>query len=110
MKAYFDEEIRRCEALAQECAADDRGDEAVFARVEMNVYDIFRTVYDVAGKNTKNDGEKARFFETKLTQIPENWQTALEKANAHGDTEKAYIEGLKLETAARIRAKWEEMK
>lgn len=100
--AYFDEEIARCQALEQRCSADFREDEAIFAKIQHNVWDIFRTML-MASEKAGEAGAR-QFFFAKLEQIPQNWRTALEQAQTHGDVEKAHIETTKLETVARIKA------
>lgn len=108
--AYFDEKVALCKEQERTCAADGRGDESVFAKIRGNVYDIFRTVFSVAVRLHGEDGKGvAGFFGEKLTQIPAGWQTEQDKATQHGDTEKAYIEELKLQTAATIRADVEQL-
>ena len=101
---YFAERTAQCKALAQQLAADDRADEAVFEKIRMNVYDIFSTIFSVAIKNAgQEDEQTVQFFLTRLQQIPGSWQTALALAEAHCETEKAHIERIKLETVAEIR-------
>ena len=113
MNAFFAERVDACNAREKELEADGRGDEAVFEKIRANVYDIFRTVLSAAGKACKGDTEAVRrFFGGRLAQIPADWGTALENAEAHGDTARAQIERIKLEAAEDIRAYfrqvWEE--
>lgn len=101
--SYFMDQINGCKALARKLEQDDRTDEAVFAKIQMNVYDIFNTVFSAGRKVTGENGQKlVEFFLTKLQQIPENWHTALTVARQHDETEKAHIETIKLETVAQI--------
>lgn len=107
---YFSQTISFFQNQALELASDDRTDEAVFARVQMNVYDIFRTVFSVALKTAGEDDDQAvQFFMNKLNQIPQSWHTSLSDAERHGDTDKAHIERLKLEAVSQIRKKFEEI-
>ena len=100
---YFTDMIAQLQTQAQALTADDRADESVFAKIRMNVYDIFRTVFSAGLKITGQDGEKAvQFLLTKLRQIPESWRTALTAAEAHGDSGKAHTERIKLEAAEEI--------
>lgn len=101
MLNYFDTQIAACKAMEQSLTADHRASEAVFAKIQGNVYDIFRTVYSVGSKA----GEE--LFLTKLEEIPRSWRTALETAQVHGDTEKAHIEQLKLDVVEKIKAELE---
>lgn len=97
--SIIDEKIAACGAQAKALELDDRRDEAVFARIRLNVYDIFRTVYTAA----LNQPDPDAFFLAKLDQIPENWRTALDLALRHGNDSKAHIEQIKLKTADEIR-------
>lgn len=102
--SYFTDRIAQYKILAQELASDDRADEAVFAKVQMNVYDIFSTIFSVALKTSGQDDQKVvQFFLTRLQQIPQSWYTALANAQQHGETEKAHIERIKLDAVAEIR-------
>lgn len=101
--AYFDTQIRTCSAEAAMLGADDRADEAVFVKIRLNVYDIFRTVFSVAARNAAEDDDKlTQFFFTKLQEIPRNWHVSHTSAEAHGNSEKAHIERIKLDTAEEI--------
>ena len=101
---YFAEQTAHFKELSQSLAADQRNDEAVFAKIRMNVYDIFHAVFGAAVKTCGDDDEKVlRFFLTRLQQIPGSWHTALTAARQHNETEKAHIESIKLEAAAGIR-------
>lgn len=99
MLSYFDRKIAACQSESEALELDDRKDEAVFAKVRMNIYDIFRTVFNVAAQSDQMD----RFFLAKLDTIPRNWQTSMELAQQHGNDQKAHLEQIKLDTAAQIR-------
>lgn len=98
--SILDHQIAACAAEVKALELDLRRDEAVFARIRLNVYDIFRTVYKTALKQDDADA----FFLEKLDQIPENWRNSLHLARQHGNEEKAHIEQIKLDTAAQIRS------
>lgn len=101
--SYFADRINRCKKMARELTSDDRADEAVFAKVQMNVYDIFNTIFSVAVKTSGQDDQKVvQFFLTRIQQIPQSWHTALANAEQHGETEKAHIERIKLDAVAEI--------
>ena len=100
---YFADRIAQYKKLGQELTSDDRADEAVFAKVQMNVYDIFNTIFTVAVKTSGQDDQKiVQFFLTRIQQIPQSWHTALANAEKHGETEKAHIERIKLDVVAEI--------
>lgn len=105
---YFADRIAQYKRLAQELTSDDRADEAVFAKVQMNVYDIFNTIFSVAVKTSGQDDQKiVQFFLLRIQQIPQSWQTALANAEQHGETEKAHIERIKLDVVAEIQNEFE---
>ena len=106
--SYFADRIARCKKLAQELHSDDRADEAVFAKVQMNIFDIFNTIFSVAVKSAGQDDAKVvQFFLTRIQQIPQNWHNALADAQQHGETEKAHIERLKLDVVTEIQKEFE---
>ena len=100
MCSRLDEKIAACAAEVKALELDDRRDDAVFVKIRMNVYDIFRTVF----KASASQPDANAFFLEKLDQIPHNWRTSLSLAQQHGNVEKAHIEQLKLDTAAEIRS------
>lgn len=105
---YFANRIAQYKKLGQELTSDDRADEAVFAKVQMNVYDIFNTIFSVAVKTSGQDDQKiVQFFLTRIQQIPQSWHTALANAEKHGETEKAHIERIKLNVVAEIQKEFE---
>ena len=106
--SYFADRIAQHKKLAQELTSDDRVDEAVFAKVQMNVYDIFNTIFSVAVKTSGQDDQKiVQFFLTRIQQIPQSWHTALANAEKHGEMEKAHIERIKLDVVAEIQKEFE---
>lgn len=105
---YFADRIAQYKKLAQELTSDDRADEAVFAKVQMNVYDIFNTIFSVAVKTSGQDDQKiVQFFLLRIQQIPQSWHTALANAEKHSETEKAHIERIKLDVVAEIQKEFE---
>lgn len=106
--SYFSDRIAYFKNLAQELASDDRTDEAVFSKVQTNVYDIFHTIFSVAVQTAGQDDEKVvQFFLTKIQQIPQSWHTALDHAVQHGETEKAHMERIKLDAVEQIKKEFE---
>ena len=93
---WCDERTADCIAQQRALSADGRGDEARFMQIRTNVYGIFRSVY------TATKGDLPTLLE-RLTSIPAAWEKNLLAAEAHGDSETAHIERIKLETAAAIR-------
>ena len=114
INTYFDERIAACQAAAAALNADNRADEAVFEKIRMNVFDIFRTVYNAGEKVSGGDPEnQLNFLRHRLEEIPASWRTSLEMAQSHDNSEKAHIEQLKLNVVDEIRQKmpeWSEAK
>ncbi|MBR2718846.1 MAG: hypothetical protein IKB78_06105 [Clostridia bacterium] len=92
---WCDERTAACQQRRKELAADQRIDEARFEQIRANVYGVFRAVYAALQNNPAALGKKLR-------EIPAAWEESLQLAQQHGDAEKAYIEQLKLDTAAEI--------
>ena len=92
--AWCDERAA-CHQRREVLTADHRSDEARFEQIRANVYGIFRAVY----ASLQSDPAA---LERKLRDIPAAWEESLRLAQRHGDAEKAYIEQIKLETAAEI--------
>ena len=110
VKAYFENKISQYKEQAAFLASDDRSDEAIFARVQLNVYDIFHTIFSVAVKSCGSNGDNVRdYFLKKIKEIPENWHSSLQCAEQYGDVKKAYIEKLKLDTASQIKNEFAEL-
>ena len=59
--AYLESCAESCREQIKKLSADGREDEAVFAKIKLNVYDIFKTVFNALG-----DEEK---FLAKLSEI-----------------------------------------
>ena len=100
---WIEAQIEAHRSACQQLINDDRGDEAVFEKVRMNICDIFKTVMN-AGLKAVGEDEKAlgAFFRGRIEQIPGSWRTSLQNALRSGDTEKAHLEQIKLETAGEI--------
>lgn len=105
---FLEERIAKCKERATALERDHRKDEAVFEKVQENVYDIFRSVWKVAYQQCGEDNAaRIQFFQIRLQQIPSSWTQALEKARQHGDEKKVLIEGLKLSAIKDITAAFE---
>lgn len=93
-------------AKAEALRAENRGDESVFERIRANVYGIFASVLEAADKQYGADETAMRqFCLRKLEEIPAEWETAAQKADAHHDERAAFLERLKLRAAGEIRKK-----
>ena len=108
MLRFLEVRIAACRERAGQLENDLRKDEAVFEKVRENVYDIFRTVLKVAGKQHGDDEAIRSFFASRLRQIPSSWRQSLEAARQHGDTQKAWMEEIKLAVIDDITAAFEQ--
>lgn len=90
---YLSTQIERGKVEIARLEADSRMDDAAFAKVKTNIYDVCKTVclalVDRPGFGV--DAVQARFegFES-------SWGTALEKAREHGDARAVAVEEAKL--------------
>lgn len=104
--SWLTEQIGLCARRRTELLAGQRKDEANFEKIRENIYNVFRTVYEVAGR-TQADAEKRNlFFLQRLEEIPASWRAAYDKAAEHGDETKMHLERLKLDTAWAIRERY----
>ncbi len=106
MMQFLNERAQTCAKKEEALRADERADEACFERIRANVYDIFKAVLATAEKVNDNAEEAARFFTTKLEQLPTGWSVAYDKAVTHGNARQSHIESIKLETVETIRREW----
>lgn len=108
MNRYFEEKIAECSVQKKDLLSDDRRDEANFRQIKSNIYDIFKTILSVAERTKKNDEEIRAFVMSKLSEMAQTWSESGQKADAHGDAQKASIEQIKVETAGEIRKMFEQ--
>ena len=108
MQAYFRRTQAACRARENALTAEGRADEAVFEKIRGNVLSLSEAVL----KTAMQQSDPARFFRQRMAQIPSAWAQAREKALAHGDENRAYLERIKLSMAEDIRRAfnhiWEE--
>ena len=88
-----------CKAKENALTAEGRADEAVFEKIRGNVLSLSVAVLRAAMQQE----EPAGFFRQRMAQIPAAWAQAREKALAHGDENRAYLEQIKLSMAEDIR-------
>jgi len=105
VNAWFDERIADCQKLEKTQRAESRADEAIFTRIENNIYQVFKTVFAAAIKaHGDDDAAIGDFFKQKLITIPATWHETVVKAVQHGDLEAAYVETRKIAAADDIKA------
>ncbi len=102
--SYFGSELTNLRSREQILSADERGDEAIFVKVRANIFNAFRSVFSAGIKVCGNDEEKLEsFFLSRIEQISQNWRGARKEAEIHADTQKLYLEDVKLKACADIR-------
>ena len=105
---FFADRMENYKSIAQQLHSDNREDEAVFAKIQFNVYHIFSTIFSVAIETAGQDDEKVvQFFLIRLQQIPQSWHTNLTNAEHHREMEKAHIERVKLDAVSEIQNEFE---
>ena len=91
--AYLTEQIGICKEEIAGLEAEGRQDDANFAKVRMNIYDVCKTVTNalISRPGFGPETVKARFegFRT-------GWGAALENARTHGDERNIVVEETKL--------------
>ena len=102
---WFDARIEETRQREQQLRRDSRADEAIFARIENNIYQVFKTVFAAAIKaHGDDDAAVGDFFKQKLITIPATWHETVVKAVQHGDLEAAHVETRKIAAADDIKA------
>ena len=90
---YLEQQIKDGREKAFSLEAEGRQDDAIFAKVRVNIYDICRTV-SLALVNRPDAGVKA--VKAQLDRFREGWGAALKKAKEHDDTKNIAVEEIKL--------------
>ena len=90
---YLDARVEAGRKEAEGLAAEGRGDDAVFAKVRTNIYEVCRSV-----ANTLHDrpGAGPDAVRAQFDRLRAAWSAALGKAREHGDAAAAAIEETKL--------------
>ena len=99
MQEYFRRTQAACKARENALTAEGRADEAVFEKIRGNVLSLSEAVLRAAMQQE----DPAGFFRQRMAQIPAAWAQAREKALAHGDENRAFLEQIKLSMAEDIR-------
>ena len=97
MKEFIEYLTQKIEAGKKDIAgleAEGRQDDADFAKVRVNIYDVCRTVTN-ALKERPGFGTAA--VRARLDGFSESWGTALEKARVHDDAKNIVVGEIKME-------------
>ena len=90
---YLDRMIGKGKQEIEELEADGRRDDAVFAKVRTNIYEVCRTV---SGALLDRPGAGVKAISSQFARFKTAWGAALEKAKAHGDVNAIAVEETKL--------------
>lgn len=101
LREWLDDRVGRSAGCERVLREDGRDDEATFERIRGNVFDIARTVLDVAARQDE-DGAAYAFFIGRMERLHGEWCAARERALEHGDEGGAYVEQIKLEALSEV--------
>ena len=118
--AFMKAEAKTLENEALRLTAANAHDEAKFAKIQLNIVEIFTQLLNTSIEKTKNSADWSndcpQSWSTPLSQtylaffekIPAPWQVNLEKCQLHGLHEEAHIESLKLAMADQLKSAFEQ--
>ena len=105
--AYLDGRIAEGRAEIAALEAGDRKDDANFAKIRTNIFDVCRTVsLALAGRPGAGTGA----VRAQLERFRTLWGAALEKAKQHGDVSAAAVEETKLAALEDVIAHFREVR
>ena len=102
---YLNAQIEACKAEIAALEAAGRQDDAVFAKVRLNIYDVCKTV---TGVHLKPTGGGVSAITAMLERFRTQWGEALQKAKDHGDAKNIAVEETKLAALADVIARFTE--
>ena len=104
---YLTQQTEACRDEIARLEEDGRKDEADFAKVRMNIYDVCRTVTNAL---IDRPGAGAEAVKAQFRRFRTEWGSALEKAREHGDVRNTVIGETKLEALEDVIAHFPEGK
>ena len=104
--AYLTQQLEAGKSDIARLDADGLQDDADFAKVRTNIYEIARTV-TMALRNRPGAGTEA--VEAQFARFRAGWQATLDKAREHGDTRNIVVEETKLSALEDIIAHFREV-
>lgn len=107
---FLNSEAESLKKEALQLVSESRSDEANFAKIKLNIVEIFTQMFTVSMQKSKNaplpyiglSEAYLAFFE----KIPASWQVNLKKCQEHQMETEAHIEILKLEMAETLKTKF----
>ena len=104
--AYLDSKIAEGKEEITALEADGRKDDANFAKVRTNIYDVCRTVSQTL---MNRPGAGPDMIGAQFERFRTGWGAALEKAKQHGDIGAAAVEETKLAALEDVIARFQEV-
>lgn len=104
VERWFSERLSECLRREQQLIRSARAGEALFVRIEHNVYQMFKNAFAETVR-TCGDDENAvgEQFKQKLILLPAGWHTSVVQAVQNGDLEAAHVETRKLAAADEVK-------
>ncbi len=106
---YIEAKISELSEKEKNLAENYRKDDAVFIKIESNVYDVCKTVFGVFKKVKPEESFYDEYLK-KLDEFEKTWSDSAEKAKEFGDMKKSAAEEAKLSALADIKAKFIEFR
>ncbi len=103
--SYLDSRIEEGRSEITALTVDDRTDDANFAKVRTNIYDVCRSVINTL---IKRPGAGRNAIAAQLERFRATWGAALEKAKQHDDVSGIAVEETKLAALDDIIAHFQE--
>ena len=103
--AYIDKTLNRLKEEEKNLASADRKDESNLVKIQINVYGICKTVYQVFSQSKEGKVLEKAYLD-KLDNLAEGWRDSQKKAQEFGMVEKTVIEGIKLQVIEDIRQQY----
>lgn len=104
---YLEKKTDVLKNQAKELENTDRKDEANLTKIQINVYDVCKTIFGVFKKVKAPEELKSEYL-NKLSEMCSGWDTNLKKAREFGDVSTATAEELKIQTITDAITKFEE--
>ena len=104
--AYLTEQIGVCKEKIAGLEADGRQDDANFVKVQLNIYDVCRTVTSAL---INRPGFGPETVMDRFERFRTEWSAALESARAHGDERNIVVGETKLNAMEDVIAHFQEV-
>ena len=99
------EELKKEEMQLQNALKQD---EANLVKVKVNIYEICKTIYNMA-KKAPDGQEPKEFYMQRMERLHSEWKASYEKAKQFEDVEKVVIEEIKLGVLEEMNQKFLEL-